>query len=564
MRIAALDVGSNSFHMLVAEVSVSGRVEILDRAKEMVRLGESTLRTGLIPPELFRRGIDALKSLRRIADRHQPDALVAVATSAVREAQNGGEFARAVLDEVGIDIQVIGGHDEARLIYLGARGSLDLAGRRVALFDVGGGSTEVIVADARECYFTDSLKVGVLRLRDSWEALDPPTPIEVSSLADRVRRTFEPVMARVRAMGFDFVAFTSGTALALGALTARSSGTGNGGTAAAAPVLRYRALVDLIRRLTAMTSAERAENSGLDARRVDTIVPGAIVLRTILELAGVEEATLCEPALREGIVADFVARNRPGIQLVEEFPDLRRRSVMELARRCRYPDSHSHHVARLALSLFHQTRELHGLSNSDAVLLEYAALLHDIGLYISSSRHHRHGHYLISTSEMRGFSDEEVQTIALAVRYHRKAVPKKSHIEFAEAPKPVRRKVRVLAALLRVADALDRTHAGAVRAVRCTVTKGTIELRLESAEEPELETWAGHRKGDLLENLFGRRLVFVVDPPALEKPEVESATSVPPQRVAERRAPDDDLLPDEQGSARVLSTPSGPARLRRA
>src|SRR5258707_5154872 len=174
MRIAALDIGSNSFHLIVSHVNPGGRMEILDRAKEMVRFGE-TLKDGMITPDVFRRGLDALRSLKRIADRHQPDALVAVATSAVREAQNGGEFARAVRDELGIDIRVIRGQEEAHLIYLGARNALDLAGRRLALFDVGVGSTDLILADARECDFTISLKLGVLRLRDECLRADPPS-----------------------------------------------------------------------------------------------------------------------------------------------------------------------------------------------------------------------------------------------------------------------------------------------------------------------------------------------------------------------------------------------------
>src|SRR3954463_5190121 len=162
MRIAALDVGSNSFHLMVAEVETGGMIKVLDRAKEMVRLGDSTLHKGVIPPDVFRRGLDALKALRVIADRHKVDALVAVATSAVREAQNGGEFVRAARDEAGIDVRVIRGDEEARLIYLGARGSLDLGKRRVALFDLGGGSLEVILADAQELYYTASLELGGL------------------------------------------------------------------------------------------------------------------------------------------------------------------------------------------------------------------------------------------------------------------------------------------------------------------------------------------------------------------------------------------------------------------
>jgi exopolyphosphatase / guanosine-5'-triphosphate,3'-diphosphate pyrophosphatase len=509
MRIAALDIGSNSFHLIVAHVNANGRIDILDRAKELVRLGEA-LRSGVITPDIFDRGLDALRALKRIADRHRPDALLAVATSAVREAQNGGEFVRAVRDELGIEVRVIRGQEEAHLIYLGARRALDLAGRRVALFDVGGGSTELILADARECYFTVSLKLGVLRLRDEWQCADPPTGREASAFADRVRSALEPTVARVKAMGFDFVALTSGTAFALAGLASRVAGGQFNGQS---KVLSFRALCDVEKKLMSVPAAERAKLSGIDPRRADTILPGAILLRAILELAGVDEATLCEPALREGIIADYVAKNRPGIQLVEEFPDQRRRVVMELARRSHYPEAHSHHVARLALSVFHQTRELHGLTNSDGLLLEYAALLHDIGFYISGNRHHKHAHYLITTHEMRGFSQEEVQTVALIARYHRKTAPKRAHPEFARLSREAQKKVAKLSAILRLADSLDRTHANLVRAVRCTINPKTIELRLEADDDPELELWAARRKGDLFEELFGRRLRFAVDPP---------------------------------------------------
>jgi len=509
MRIAALDIGSNSFHLIVAHVNPGGRIEILDRSKEMVRFGE-TLKSGMIAPDVFRRGLEALRALKRIADRHQPDALVAVATSAVREAQNGGEFVRAVRDELGIDVRVIRGQEEAHLIYLGARSALDLAGRRVALFDVGGGSTEIILADARECYFTISLKLGALRLRDEWQTADPPSSREVAALGDRVRSALEPAIARVRAMGFDFVALTSGTAFALAGLAARVS---NGPGGSAPRVLTFRALCDVEKKLLSLPLAERNKLAGLDPRRADTILPGAVLLRAIFELSGADHATLCEPALREGIVADYVAKNRPGIQLVDEFPDQRRRSVMELARRCHYPEAHSHHVARLALSIFHQTRELHGLTNSDSMLLEYATILHDIGFHISANRHHRHAHYLITTHDLRGFSQEEIDIIALITRYHRKTAPKKNHPEFSKASKEAQKKISKLTAILRVADSLDRTHATLVRAVRCTINPKTIELRLETDDDPELELWTARRKGDLFEELFGRRLRFAVDPP---------------------------------------------------
>ncbi len=505
MRIAALDVGSNSFHLIVADVGTGGHINILDRSKEMVRLGDSTLHHGVIPPEVFRRGLDALRALRRIADRHTVDALVAVATSAVREAQNGGEFVRAARDEAGIDIRVIRGDEEARLIYLGARGSLDLGKRRVALFDLGGGSLEAILADAQELYYTASLKLGVIRLAESCPCSDPPTSRERAQLNERVRSLLEPVIARMRAMGFDFVALASGTASALaGVMRADKEGSGKS-------VVAVRDVAALEQRLGTMSLAARAKLPGLDARRADTIYAGAVVYRTVLELAGADEAVLCETALREGIIADYVATNRPGILLVDEFPDLRRRTVMELARRCQFREDHGAHVARLALSIFDQTRRLHKLADSDAELLEYAALLHDIGFYISPHRHHRHSSYLILNHAMTGFSRAEVRIMAMAARHHRKVEPRRGRGMMKLFSKGDVRRVRYLAAILRIADALDRTHARLVRAVRLSVSGRTVDVRIDADGDPELEIWAARRKGDLFEELAGRKLRFAVD-----------------------------------------------------
>jgi exopolyphosphatase/guanosine-5'-triphosphate,3'-diphosphate pyrophosphatase len=319
-------------------------------------------------------------------------------------------------------------------------------------------------------------------------------------------------------MGFDYVAMSSGTASALAGL-AGGGGGGGGDNPSAVKTLTVESLGALERRLAATTLEQRSQLPGLDPRRADTVLPGAVVLRTALDLIGASEATVCDAALREGIVADYIASHRPGILLVEEFPDLRRRSVMELARRCSFDEAHAQQVARLALSLFHQTRDLHGLEEQDAELLELAGLLHDIGFHISPNRHHHHAQYLIETHDMIGFSREEVQVIALAARYHRKAVPpsggakgaRRRHRAFYRLRKRDRRRVRYLAALLRIADALDRSHARLVRAVRCALRGKTVELRLEVEGDPELELWAARRKGDLLESLTGWRLRLAID-----------------------------------------------------
>jgi exopolyphosphatase / guanosine-5'-triphosphate,3'-diphosphate pyrophosphatase len=413
---------------------------------------------------------------------------------------------RAARDEAGIDIRVIRGDEEARLIYLGARGSLDLGKQRVALFDLGGGSLEVILADAHELYYTASLKLGVIRLAETCPCSDPPTSRERAQLAERARSMLDPMVTRVRAMGFDFVAFTSGTASALASILRADKDTGSGKS-----TIALKDLQALEQRLGSMSIASRARLTGLDARRADTIYAGAVVFRTALELAGAEQATLCETALREGIIADYVASNRPGMLLVEEFPDLRRRTVMELARRCQFREDHGTHVARLALSIFDQTRRLHKLPTGDGELLEYAALLHDIGFYISPHRHHRHSAYLILNHAMTGFSRAEVRIIALAARHHRKVEPKRGRGLMRLLSKGDCRRVRYLAAILRIADALDRTHARLVRAVRCSVSPKTVDVRIDADGDPELEIWAARRKGDLFEELSERKLRFAVD-----------------------------------------------------
>jgi exopolyphosphatase/guanosine-5'-triphosphate,3'-diphosphate pyrophosphatase len=308
VRIAALDLGSNSFHLIVVEAtqgSAGPDIQVIERAKEMVRLGDSTLFTGTIPTDGFERGLDALEKLRGIVERNQAQAFLVAATSAIREASNGAEFVRAAQKVTGTEVRVIDGHEEARLIYFGARGALHLAGRRVALFDLGGGSLELILADENECLFSGSLKLGVLRLKDQWLAAEHHTAVGDETLArlrGEVRRTLEPMVASVLAMGFDFIAFTAGTARSLRALA------GSGKPAQELPsTITLNGLIEIEGQLAARPALERARMPGMDLRRVDTLLPGAIVLRTILELCNATEATYCPAALREGMIAAYLA-----------------------------------------------------------------------------------------------------------------------------------------------------------------------------------------------------------------------------------------------------------------
>jgi exopolyphosphatase/guanosine-5'-triphosphate,3'-diphosphate pyrophosphatase len=505
MKIAAIDAGSNSFHLLVAQVGRDGTIEPLERAKEMVRLGDSAFR-GIISDEAIARAVEAIRRFRGMAERGGSDAIIAVATSAVREAENGGEFVRAVRDETGIELTVIRGEEEARLIYLGARPSLHLLGRRALLVDIGGGSIELIVGDARDFTWAASLKLGVLRLLETWAPADPITPDQRARLAEHLHRSLETALAPARKIGFDVVTMTSGTARQVAELVN-------------APIddkhklkrVAFRDVWALEDKLCALPAVERAKLPALDPKRVDSIVPGVILVRALLETAHADEYVLCETALREGLVADYAQRNRPGIALIDEIPDPRRRSVVALMRRCHANEDHSEQVARLALDLFRGTRALHNLPNSDGELLEFAALLHDIGFHIASSKHHKHSAYLIENGDLAGFSPDEVQLLALVARYHRKATPKDAHDPFGKLPEKSKPRVRALAALLRVADGLDRGHAHPVRGVRCRVLDKSVELALTVAADAELEIWGARRKRDLFEEVFQRKLKFVVE-----------------------------------------------------
>jgi exopolyphosphatase/guanosine-5'-triphosphate,3'-diphosphate pyrophosphatase len=503
VKVAAIDVGTNSFHLLIAQVQSDGSVAAISRDKDMVRLGDSAFK-GAISPDAFARGVDAIRRFRAQAERAGVDAIIAVATSATREAENGGEFVRVIRDETGIELTVIRGEDEARLIYLGARAALNLSGRRALIIDIGGGSVEMIVGDAREAYYQTSLKLGVLRLLDQYQISDPITVDQRMRLAEQLHRAVEGPMAAIRKIGFDMVAMTSGTARAVAELIPN-------GSIEKPRKVGFKDVYALEDKLCAINAAERTKLSGLDARRVDSIVPGVVLVRSLLEVAHADDYFVCEAALREGLVADYAARNRPGIQLIDEFPELRRRSVMRLARKCNYNVGHCDQVARLALDLFRGTRPLHDLPNSDGELLEFAALLHDVGFHIAASKHHKHGAYLIENAELQGFTADEIQVLAQTVRYHRKATPKETHAPFAALAPASKQKVRMLAALLRLADGLDRGYAQLVRSLRCRVNDRNVEVTLSCTGEPELELWAARRKGDLFEETFGKKLHFEVE-----------------------------------------------------
>ena len=505
MKIAAIDIGSNSIHMLVARIDAAGHFVPIDRAKESVRLGQGTLRTHTLSARARTAGLQTLRTFKRLAETHEVDRILAVATSAVREARNGGDFLSDVGRQLRIHVDVITGNEEARLIHLAVANALELGDEPVLIVDVGGGSVEFIVARGAEADLLESRKVGVLRLADRWRPSDPPTSAEVRGLEAILAEELDEVCSRIRARRPRRMIGTSGTALNLAAVAAavaedQPPARLNALRVKAAAVERARDLI--VRR----DRKRRLRIPGLERRRVDIIVPGAVLIAWVMRAVGARELTVCDWAVREGIILDWVRRHGRDIAESDATADVRRRAVLHLARRFDYEAAHAQQVARLAGMLFDQTRPLHGLGNRERTWLEEAALLHDVGNHVTHTSHHRHTYYLIRNGELMGLEPDEIGLIATIARYHRKGGPKEKDEEMQALAERLRPYVVPLAALLRIADGLDRSHFGVVRDLKVSRRGKTVTIRAAAdGRDAELELWAARRKADVFERAFGVR-----------------------------------------------------------
>lgn len=508
MRIAALDLGSNSFHLLVADVHPDGTFETVTREKEVLRLGDDVTRHGVITAPAADRAVATVRRLKGLADAAGAREVIAMATSAIRSAANGSEIADRIEAETGVEVEVISGYDEARLIFGAVRASVVIDPGPAVCFDLGGGSVEIMVGDRTGLLWATSEKLGVGRLTASFLETDPPSKHELTRLEEHLRRALEPAAARVTAFAPKMAIGSSGTLSDLVACVVAER-SGEPPRARNQLTAHRRDLEALHDRLVAMPAGERRKLPGLEPSRAELIVAGSAFASVVMEVFGLDELTISDWALREGMVLDAVGHHDP-----DDWSDdpraLRRGSVAGLARRCHDDPTHSRQVARLARSLFDQTTELHGLGADDRELLEYAALLHDIGRHVSRKGHHRHAAYLVQHGGLRGFAPEEIQFLAAIVRHHRRGDPKPSEPLLGALPAADRERVRRLAALLRVADGLDRGRRGVVEAIGAHVGRNLVILRLQTKGDPELELWGGRRKRALFEQVFERELEFSV------------------------------------------------------
>jgi exopolyphosphatase/guanosine-5'-triphosphate,3'-diphosphate pyrophosphatase len=504
MRIAAIDIGTNSLHMIVVRVRPDLSFEVIDREKEMVRLGAGGLDGRALTPEAMHAALQVLSKFRRLADSHRVDEIIAVATSATREAENGSEFLQAIVDKTGIRARVISGTEEARLIHQAAVYGVGLAGDVAIVIDIGGGSVEITRGSGPNMEAGRSFKLGVIRLTERFIKSDPLAPRDERKLRRYIDAETGKYVSQLARQGFDRVIGTSGTIQSLGAVALAERGSSS-------TTLRNRRIsAKQLRRsqklLVARDIQERLRVPGLEPRRADLAVAGSVLLDAILRRLGATDITLCDLSLREGLILDYIGRHRKQIAQANRYPDVRRRSVFELAERCNYWPEHAQQVARLAVALFDQTRIVHGLTDREREWLEYAALLHDIGVHISYERHNRHSYYLIKNGDLRGFDPEEIEVIALVARYHRQATPKRQHEEYAEFRRKRRRTIRTLAAILRLAESLDRSHSQPVSGLELHDRGDDGLLQLRTSGDAELELWAATRHAAAFERLIGKPL----------------------------------------------------------
>lgn len=503
MKLAAIDIGSNSIHLIIADVYPDGHYVVVDKAKDMVGLASQTVSSGYLSQDAMQRGVEALARFRDLARERGVDAIVAAATSAVREAVNGEHFVERVYQECGIEVQIISGQEEARLIYLGARDHIDWGLRRALLVDIGGGSVEFILGDQSGATHFLSLPLGVRRLSEAFLTSDPPRKAELKRLRAFIEEELEPLRQMVQGQDFDFVVGSSGTLKNLSMMAARRNGEEVDATHGV--WTRLLDLKEMGRALSGLRSSERLQYHGVNAKRVDTIVAGAQLIKYILRAVDRDCYVTSEYALRDGLIVDYIERQ--GQPSPEVTPSrMRKRSALALLNRFNIRGTHPREVARLTLSLFDQLSGVHKLARLDRERLRYAGLLYEIGSAINKVDRHRHAAYLIQHGVLPGFTQADRDYIARVICLRRQ--PELRHQEeYLRLPRAERAPLLAAAALLRLGAALDRSRSGNVESVTCQVSGDKLLLDLGVRADTGMERWAIEHRSDLFTEVFGLQVV---------------------------------------------------------
>ncbi len=507
MKIAVLDIGTNSIHLLVVEIRPDLSYEILDHEKDTTRLGDGSFQYHRLKKATMQKAITMVERFHKIAKRSGAKKILAVATSAVRDASNGRNFVRAVFFKTGIRVRIISGKEEGRLIFLAAQASVETHGKKTLVVDIGGGSVELILGDSKKHYFLDSFPLGVARLTDLYLHKDPPSQKELQALERHVERGLKAAVKEIKKTKFSMVIGTAGTVINLAAMAYEQI------SSRPLPFINHieltqKSLKQVHDMILRMDLKERLKFPGLDPKRADIIVAGSTLVLTLMRLLKTESMTLSDSGIREGMVLDYIRKNKRKLKRGVDIQGIREKSVRLLARRWMAESDHSEQVASLALKIFDDTSALHGLGKNERELLEFSCLLHNIGYAINYKKNHRHTFYLIVNSDLDGFEPQEVEMMAWVACNHRKLLPKKNALHFVGSRG--RRVIRVLSSILRIADGLDRSRLSVVKSLQCRVTPTVVFIQIVTSQDAELELWQAKQRADLFEKVFERKVEIKV------------------------------------------------------
>ncbi|MCX6696309.1 MAG: Ppx/GppA phosphatase family protein [Methanoregula sp.] len=506
--VGFIDIGTNSIRLLVVRINPNHSYTVLSRQKQQIRLGEGEYETNEILPEAIERTVVVCKKFVELGRTFSADEFVVVATSATREATNQHELLERLQREAKIDVRVVSGLEEARLIYLGVSGVVHLGTKNALFIDIGGGSTEIAVGGEREYHLLDSFKLGAIRLTNhcfSGVRSDPVPLLRYKDAQRYVKNEIVQSVQRIRAQKPTCAIGSSGTIENLAEIAAKTFHPNkkmDGNT------LSYRDLRKVIELLCALPLEERRKVPGMNPERADIIIAGAAILEIFLKELSLKMITVTSRGLQDGLLADYLSR-REGFSHVGEL-SIRERSVLQLGRACGINEVHARTVTGLALELFDSARDLklHAFGNWERELLKYATFLHDIGSFIAFSNHHAHSYYMIKNSELLGFDQKEISIMANLARFHRKKLPGKKSRDLAELDPHGREVVRVLSMFLRLGESLDRSHAALIQhAGFSKLEKNAVVLSLVGRGDCQLECWGLENERPAFEKVFHRKLL---------------------------------------------------------
>ena len=510
--VAFMDIGTNSIRLLLVRLHPNHSYTILTQLKQIVRLGEGEFTHRHLQPEAMTRAVLVAKQFAGLARAHGADEIIAVATAATREADNQDVFIARLQDEAQLDVRVVSGPEEARLIYLGVASGLHIGDRQAFFIDIGGGSTEVIIGTQHQHNYIGSLKLGAIRLTTHFlpEERGPVSLRKYDGIQRYVRHHAVRTMRELRAYRIDLAIGSSGTIQNLADVAARQF---HKRPLQRDDVLTYAHLRQVVAMLAALPLEERRKVPGLNPERADIVLAGAAIVDAFMQELDVPELQISERGLREGLLVDYLLKHEDA-SLVDM--SVRTRSVLQLGRACHFDEAHARTTTRLALQLFDSARDagLHRLGAWERELLEYTALLHHIGAFLTYTDYQAHTYYLIRNANLLGFDQKEIALMATTALYQRKTLSRKKHPEFAALDTGSQQIVRVLSVFLRLAENLDRGHAGLVQQAQLRpVDSKHVALHIHAPHDCQVEVWGIHKHTAAFEKVFGQHLVVRVMPP---------------------------------------------------